>query len=366
MRKLLCLGISFFVIVPVLILAADFDGDSRDDVAIFRPTSGLWAIRDVTRAYFGGTGDEPRPGDYDGDGIADIAIFRDSTGLWAVRGVTRAYFGGSGDTPIQGGGAQRIYDYVVKPGDGDDLVAALESSDYKNVFVPAGLYSVSETITVDNVRRITGERNFTSIDFTGSYYLEIKSDHCLVESLRIRNGGNVWYGSLTVNDADHVTIRDCRSVDSTTSGFSYRSTIGFTSNYVTFINCVSRNAATSGFLGDEAIENAKLIGCTALGCDNNGFSKCYNVTGCFVDGQNESGSNGFSQCCNLSSCQAVDCESTGYNACKRISGCAAVGDGSTSNYGFYNCTYVSGCEAVDFVTDNWSGCTYTAACNDVL
>jgi len=346
-------------------LAADFDGDSRDDVAIFRPSSGLWAVRGITRIYFGESSDEPRPGDYSGDGIADIAVFRPSTGLWAIRGLTRVYFGNSSDTPLAGTGSQRLYDYVVKPGDGADLVAALESDSLRSVFIPAGLYSVSETINVDNVRRITGENNFTSIDFTGSYYLDIGSDHCVVEGLRIRNGGNLWYGNLTVNNADHVTIRACRSVDSTTSGFSYRSAIGFTSNYVTFINCVVRNAAESGFLGDQTIENSRLIGCIALRCDDNGFSKCHNVTGCFVDGQNESGSKGFYQCYNLSSCQTVDCEAAGYNGCERVSGCAAVGDGSTSDYGFDNCTYVSGCEATD-CTQNWSGCTYTAACNDVL
>ncbi len=32
-------------------------------------------------------------GDYDGDGISDIAIFRPNSGLWAVRGLGRVYFG---------------------------------------------------------------------------------------------------------------------------------------------------------------------------------------------------------------------------------------------------------------------------------
>ncbi len=41
-------------------------------------------------------------GDYDGDGVSDIAIFRESVGLWAIRGVTRAYFGTSVDQPVFG------------------------------------------------------------------------------------------------------------------------------------------------------------------------------------------------------------------------------------------------------------------------
>jgi hypothetical protein len=78
----------------------DYNGDGTSEIAIFRETSGLWAIRGLTRAYFGRTGDLPVPGDYDGDGTTDIAIFRGSSGLWAVRGGARNYFGGSSDTPL--------------------------------------------------------------------------------------------------------------------------------------------------------------------------------------------------------------------------------------------------------------------------
>ncbi|HOO78591.1 MAG TPA: NosD domain-containing protein [bacterium] len=80
----------------------DYDGDGTSDIGIFRDASGLWAIRSVTRVYFGGSGDRPEPGDYDGDGTTDFAVFRDSSGLWAVRGLTRAYFGGGYDLPLPG------------------------------------------------------------------------------------------------------------------------------------------------------------------------------------------------------------------------------------------------------------------------
>jgi len=80
----------------------DYNGDGTTEIGIFRDSSGLWAIRDVTRAYFGGGGDLPEPGDYDGDGSADIGIFRSTSGLWAIRDVTRVYFGGSEDDPAPG------------------------------------------------------------------------------------------------------------------------------------------------------------------------------------------------------------------------------------------------------------------------
>ena len=71
----------------------DYDGDGTSDIAVFRGITGLWAVRGVTRAYFGGTDDQPAPGDYNGDGTTEISIFRHTSGLWAIRGVTRAYFG---------------------------------------------------------------------------------------------------------------------------------------------------------------------------------------------------------------------------------------------------------------------------------
>jgi hypothetical protein len=78
----------------------DYNGDGTSDIAIFRANSGLWAIRGISRLYFGATGDDPQPGDYDGDGTTDIGLFRPSSGLWALRGVSRVYFGGSTDDPI--------------------------------------------------------------------------------------------------------------------------------------------------------------------------------------------------------------------------------------------------------------------------
>jgi len=103
---------------PTPIIAAappwifDYNGDGTSDIAIFRGSSGLWAVRGVTKIYFGGLTDETVPGDYDGDGTTDIGIYRSTSGLWAIRGVTRSYFGGSSDLPEPG-------DYV---GDGmDDL-----------------------------------------------------------------------------------------------------------------------------------------------------------------------------------------------------------------------------------------------------
>ncbi len=82
---------------------ADYDGDGKTDITIFYPTDGKWYIifsqgepsyltskrktdagNNVYYAW-GATGDNPVPADYDGDGKIDIAIFRPSGGQWYIQ-----------------------------------------------------------------------------------------------------------------------------------------------------------------------------------------------------------------------------------------------------------------------------------------
>ncbi len=99
-------------------VSGDYDGDGSTDVAVYR--SGLWAIKDLSRAYLGMGGDVPLPGDYDGDGRADLAVYRPASGLWVVPGIMRAYFGRPTGRPIPGvyGGGGALYDIPI-PGDYD-------------------------------------------------------------------------------------------------------------------------------------------------------------------------------------------------------------------------------------------------------
>lgn len=87
---------------------ADFDGDGRTDVSIFRPDGGLWyvfnsATSTVTITQFGGAGDILTPGDFDGDGKTDRAVFRPSEGVWYTLGKAGVFagrqFGSVGDIP---------------------------------------------------------------------------------------------------------------------------------------------------------------------------------------------------------------------------------------------------------------------------
>lgn len=88
---------------------ADFDGDGKTDLSVFRPSDGGWYIQRSTLGFaayaFGASGDLVAPGDFDGDNKTDVAVFRPSTGFWyylqSSDGAFRAVaFGANNDLPV--------------------------------------------------------------------------------------------------------------------------------------------------------------------------------------------------------------------------------------------------------------------------
>lgn len=88
----------------------DYDGDGKTDRAVFRPSEGVWHLLTKGNIYttraFGTTGDIPAPADYNGDGKTDLAVFRPAGGTWYIaysdsRGtVGIGQFGAAGDKPV--------------------------------------------------------------------------------------------------------------------------------------------------------------------------------------------------------------------------------------------------------------------------
>jgi hypothetical protein len=101
--------------IPVV---GDYNGDGKDDVAVFRPSNGIWYVRGIGEFRYGESGDYLVVGDYNGDGVDDIAVYRPSNGTWYISTRGNFHFGEAGDIPVPG-------DYN---GDGWDDIAVYRPS----------------------------------------------------------------------------------------------------------------------------------------------------------------------------------------------------------------------------------------------
>ncbi len=106
-----------------VLVPADYDGDSRTDFSVWRPENGVWYIHQsgdesvllvrwgtTTMHPTGGLPDVPVPADYDGDGRMDLGVWRPDTGEWWVLTASNDYdqnspivfrWGKLGDVPVQ-------------------------------------------------------------------------------------------------------------------------------------------------------------------------------------------------------------------------------------------------------------------------
>ncbi|MFN0138531.1 MAG: PKD domain-containing protein [Pyrinomonadaceae bacterium] len=108
---------------------ADFDGDGRSDISVFRPGNSTWYslnrfTGNLNATAWGLSGDKLTPGDYDGDGKTDLAVFRPSDRVWYIlqsstNSLTALQWGLSTDIPVAG-------DY---DGDGKTDIAVWRPSD---------------------------------------------------------------------------------------------------------------------------------------------------------------------------------------------------------------------------------------------
>ena len=119
-------------------VVGDWNGDGRDEVGVYRSStgtwyldadgSGSWNVAGDTYFGFGIAGDEPVVGDWDGDGVDDIGVYRPSTGMWYLDADGSGAWNAAGDAYFSFGIANDAPVVGDWDGDGVDDVGVHRSS----------------------------------------------------------------------------------------------------------------------------------------------------------------------------------------------------------------------------------------------
>lgn len=200
--------------------AFDYDGDGKADVAVRRPGTQLWYIKnssgtdfnsergdDIQRIRFGlRNTDIPVPADYDGDGITDVAVRRGSTFTWYVLNSSGENTNSTREDGIQREVFGRNRDDIPVPADYDgDGIAdfAVRRASTFTWYIKNSSGTNFNSERGDGIQRIVFGRNEMDIPVKGDFDGDGKADPAVM-----RPSTGFWYIKNSSGDNTNSTRGD--------------------------------------------------------------------------------------------------------------------------------------------------------------
>jgi len=181
---------------------ADYDGDGKQDIGLFRRGTGMWSIIESStgqqKYYMWGTlNDFPSVGDYDGDGKADLTAVR-ATGGQRVFHILRSSDGGQLSIPWGSSVTDGVFFFAPFDIDGDgkqDISVNRNISGQRTFFA---LRSSDGGLYVRGYGQATAPAD---VALFGDYDGDGKSD---IVARRVVSGVMTWFINRSSDGADQV------------------------------------------------------------------------------------------------------------------------------------------------------------------